>query len=222
MFKQKTRRTDVNGIYVVSALLMVTGIVLLSLHLSGVFKGSRGPAGPAGINGTDGAAGPPGPAGVDGAGTTPEAFAVTLNAPYVFSTNFYEPITNLTATVFTDGFPDVSPRTFFVDVTTSTMNLATGVFTVGATGTYFVSFTHLFSASGCSPSFQLTINGAGNGMVHQGVEVYTSAIRLVAGDFVQVRGWTIDLPCTLPVNTLTDFQVPANSYSFMWAMAKIS
>lgn len=196
---------------------------LISLASSGVFNGkSCKPC----VNGTAGEAGPPGPQGPAGASasSSPESFSVSLRAPYVFSTTtVYEPINNFTATVDTDAFPDVSPRTLFLDLTASTFNLGTGIFTVGANGTYTINFSQIMDAGACSITFQLTVNGAGQGMVWQGNDdIYSGLMHLRQGDFVQIRGWTSVSPCSAPVSKLTAFSPPANAYALVWSMAKIA
>lgn len=217
LYKPKPPGASLNTLLFV--LNVATLVTLVTLASTGVFKGQRG------VNGTIGETGPPGPAGADGASAfnTLEAFSVSLQAPYVFSTAFYEPINNFTATVYTDAFPDISPRTLFVDVTASTFNLAMGIFTVGANGTYVINFSQLIQAGSCSITFQLTVNGVGQGLVWQGNDdVYSNLLRLQQGDFVQIRGWASELPCSVPVSKLTLFSPPANSYALVWSMAKVA
>ena len=148
--KAKPPTASLNALLtVLNVALLVTLTVLAS---TGVFKGHRGIDG---VNGTDGEAGPPGATGPPGASgsSSPEAFSVSLLAPYVFSTLFYEPLNNFTATVYTDAFPDISPRMLFTDLTASTLNLATGIFTVGANGTYAINFSQFIPANPCAILF---------------------------------------------------------------------
>ncbi len=214
MLSRKTKRKPVIepwAVFTLGVMMLAAGITLLILHISGVFKGDRGPPG---VNGTSSS----------GSSYASEAFAVALRSPFVFAIGgVYEPITNLTSTVDTDFFPDVAPSTLFINLNTDSFNLATGVYTVGLGGSYVINFPVFISAPLNGALFQMTVNGVGLGTVWQSSDdIYTGIVYLPTGALVQIRGFTPELPTTIPTYEQTTSSPPRNGLSFIWSMAKVA
>lgn len=205
------------AMFTLGAMLFAAGVTLVILHAAGVFKGEQGQPGVNGTNGVNGT-------GSSGSSYATEAFSVALRSPFVFNSGgVYEPITNFTSTVDTDFFPDVAPSTLFLNLNTDSMNMATGVYTVGLGGVYVVTFPLAIDAPVNGANFQMTINGAGLGTVWQNNDdIRTEIIYFPAGAQVQIRGVTSDIPTTIPIYKQTSFSPPKNGHSFIWSAVKVA
>jgi hypothetical protein len=153
-----------------------------------------------------------------GGSTSSESFAVAMANDF----NTSNTGTNVTLTDFTDtvnviGTPDIDPATLFDNLTTGTINLATGEFTVGVTGTYNVFWPNY--AAGFVVS--LRVNN-----VKQIQPMFTSEsvqnsalVNLTSGDVLSLTIFDNTVDTILAISTTNS---GADAYTVLWGAALIA
>lgn len=199
--------------FVVSFAMLVVGITLVSLAASGAFEGGMGPRG---FNGSTGATGPSGGYG------SPEAFSVAMRGVFTYTnTSAYETITNWTDVVDTIAFPESTPRQLFQNLTTGTLNLATGVFTVGSAGVYQFLFPQNVDGTDGIFYFRVGVGSNGVNTWQSDAALYSAFLYLDVGDTITLQGFTPTYPNQIDPASSNLFAGPS-SYRLVWRMAKVA
>jgi hypothetical protein len=195
--------------------MLLTGIVLVALSISGTFEGGRGPRG---YNGSTGATGPSGNGSI-----VPEAFSVAyIGGQTINDINTTIQLTNWTDTVDTLTFPDLPTSYLFRDLTLGTLNLTTGEFTVGADGVYVVTHPQ-YAPGGGDAYLHVSVNGVGAAVSYMyDAAIFSTLLRLVQGDTVRIMVIAGNSPNTLAVEWTTQEPTFLPTYGIVWTMYKVA
>ncbi len=213
MGKQRSKTvsfTDSVVLFAMGAAMLATGIILVALHAGGVFKGARGPVGEAG----------PAGASWSSANTTFEAFSIALNSNFTVPVaQTYYDLVDWTDAVDVITYPDVWPGALYQNLSTSTLNLTSGVFVPGTSGIY--KFYYPTSGFGYTDDVNLVLTINGYGVSYP--EYHTEPLYLRAGDEVSIRVSSPNQPTVVfPGFDPSGLPPTGRLYNIVWAMTKLS
>lgn len=168
--------------------------------------------------------GPQGPQGPAGSGGSPEAFAIALGQNFASSAaDTYDTLSDWSDAVDVPSFPDVAPETLFQNLTTGTLNLVAGTFTVGSSGVYLLTIPQNADGNNGVFYFYPIVNGVGRAAMWQADRaIYTSMLNLTVGDVVTIEAITPTNPNVIIYQQTTQTTAPLIAYTIIWTMAKIA
>lgn len=183
----------------------------------------KGVLGPQGAQGS-GAQGPQGAQGPSGGAGAAEVFSIALGQNFASSAaDTYDTLTDWTDTVDVPSFPDVAPESLFQNLTTGTLDLVNGTFTVGSSGVYLCTYPlRIDGNNGLFYTF-LEVNGVGRASNWESEQsTYPQLLNLTSGDVILLKVITINNPNVIIYQTPTQTTVPLIAYTFIWTMAKLA